>query len=196
MKNLLAFLFTVLLAINVQAQNPEDYYYQIPDYPESYTPGNVAARMMDGLGFRYYWATTGLRDEDLAYKPSEEARTSEETIDHILGLTNVVLNSVKKVPTDFTKPQEELNYDQKRAKTLQNIREASDILKSATEKDFSEFKIIFIGSRGTSEYPFWNQLNGPIADALWHVGQVVSFRRSSGNPFTSEVSVLRGRVRE
>lgn len=39
-------------------------------------------------------------------------------------------------------------------------------------------------------------LNGPIADALWHVGQVVSFRRSSGNPFNSKVSVFSGKVRE
>lgn len=47
-----------------------------------------------------------------------------------------------------------------------------------------------------SEFPFWNMLNGPIADALWHVGQVVSFRRSSGNPFNSKVSVFSGKVRE
>ena len=37
---------------------------------------------------------------------------------------------------------------------------------------------------------------GPIADALWHVGQVVTFRRSSGNPFNSKASVFTGKVRQ
>ncbi len=49
---------------------------------------------------------------------------------------------------------------------------------------------------GTVEYPFWNNINGPIADAIWHVGQVVSFRRSSGNPFPKGVSVLTGKKRD
>ena len=46
-----------------------------------------------------------------------------------------------------------------------------------------------------SEFPFWNELNGPLSDALWHTGQVVMLRRMSGNPFTSNVSVLSGKVR-
>ena len=54
------------------------------------------------------------------------------------------------------------------------------------------FKIIF----GDKAYPFWNAINGPIADALWHCGQIVSFRRSSGNPFPKGVSVFTGKVRK
>ena len=64
--------------------------------------------MVDGLGFRYYWATEGLRDEDLAYKPSEEARTTSETIDHIYGLTKVIVNSTLKKPNSRA-DQEKLN---------------------------------------------------------------------------------------
>ena len=29
---------------------------------------------------------------------------------------------------------------------------------------------------------FWHIINGPIADAFTHVGQINSFRRLSGNP--------------
>ena len=47
-----------------------------------------------------------------------------------------------------------------------------------------------------SEYPFWNQLNGPIADAIWHVGQVVSFRRTAGNSLPKGPSFLTGTVRK
>lgn len=171
-------------------------YYQIPDYPNEYTANTVAARMVDGLGFRYYWATEGLRDEDLAFKPNDEARTTEQTIDHILGLTRVIVNSVKKVPNEARDNQPELTFTQKRKETLENIKMTSDILKASKPGALEEYIIIFKNGDETTEYPFWNQLNGPIEDAVWHVGQVVSFRRSSGNPFNSKASVLRGRLRD
>ena len=44
--------------------------------------------------------------------------------------------------------------------------------------------------------PFWNQLNGPIEDAVWHSGQIVVFRRASGNPISKKISVSTGKVRE
>ena len=33
-----------------------DYYYRIPDYPDKLSSTAVLARMLDGLGFRFYWA--------------------------------------------------------------------------------------------------------------------------------------------
>lgn len=184
------------MAQNNSDQPNELPYYQIPDTPLEFTAPNVAARMVDGLGFRYYWATEGLRSEDLNFKPNDESRTTEETLDHILGLTRILINSVKKEPTDFSEEQPFLNFDEKRRKTLANIKEASDILKSSTAEDMKEYNIIFKSGDKVTEYPFWNQLNGPIADAIWHVGQVVSFRRSSGNPFNSKASVLSGKLRD
>lgn len=196
MKTFAAILFSILFTTTSKAQDSTEYYYQIPDYPNSFNAGTVAARLVDGLGFRYYWATVGLRAEDLNYRPSPEARTASETIDHIFGLTNVLVNSTKQLPNDFTKEdEEELNFEEKRARTLKNIEEASKILRESSAEDLETYKIIFITSKGKSEYPFWNQLNGPIADAIWHVGQIVSFRRASGNPFNSNVSVLRGALR-
>ena len=172
-------------------------YYQIPDYPESYTAENVAARMIDGLGFRYYWATDGLRPEDLAYKPSAEARSSEETIDHILGLSEVVVNAARRQPNKRgSEPSgDPATFAEKRKKTLENLKEASDLLKSGKVK-LEDCTLVFENGDRSSEYPFWNNINGPIADALWHTGQVVSFRRASGNPFNSKASVFIGKVRE
>lgn len=201
MKKTILFISALIISLNILAQNnpassSDLPYYQIPDYPAEYTAESVTARMVDGLGFRYYWATEGLREEDLAFKPSEGARTSEETIDHILGLTNVILNSVLKEPNISSTDQPKLSFEEKRKKTLANIKQSSDILKAAKPGDLEEFQIIFKNGDKTSEYPFWNQINGPISDALWHVGQVVTHRRSSGNPFNSKVSVLQGRVRD
>jgi hypothetical protein len=188
-----------ILPAMAQEQNQQTSdlpYYQIPEYPAEYTAYTVAARMVDGLGFRYYWATEGLRQEDLIFKPNEEARTTEETIDHILGLTKVILNSVKKVPNERSANEPKLSFEEKRRQTLLNIKMTSDILKASKEGDLEEYKIIFKNGDKTTEYPFWNQLNGPIEDAVWHVGQVVSFRRSSGNPFNSKASVLNGKLRD
>jgi hypothetical protein len=178
----IAFLFTIVLSMN--AQNNELPYYEIPEAPQEYTAGTTVARSIDGLGFRYYWATEGLTKKDLAFKPSEKARTTGETIDHILGLSQVILNAALNQPNGESQP--EMTFAEKREKTLKNLEQASGILKES--KDLSQFKMIF----GETEFPFWNVINGPISDALWHVGQVVSFRRSSENPFPKGVSVLRG----
>ena len=43
-------------------------FHTIPDYPSDFSSGNILGRMVDGLGYRYYWATHDLRDEDLTYK--------------------------------------------------------------------------------------------------------------------------------
>ena len=193
------FMLIIFISTTAKAQDVEVTdlpYYQIPDYPEKFTAGTVAARVVDGLGFRYYWATEGLRNVDLNYKPNDSARTTLETINHIYGLSNVIVNATKKTINDFTLERPQLTYEEKRQKTLENIKQASEILKNSSAEEMENYLIIFKGKNGTSEYPFWNNLNGPIGDALWHTGQVVLLRRASGNPFNSKASLLRGRLRD
>lgn len=168
-------------------------YREIPDPQENYTPGTVVSRLVDGLGFRYYWATEGLREEDLTYRPGEEARSTRETLDHIHGLTRVILNAALKKPNVPVEPADR-TFEEIRSETLGMLKQASDIFR--VTEDLSSHKVVFIRNGNRSEFPFWNQINGPISDALWHCGQVVSFRRASGNPFNSNVSVFTGRVRE
>lgn len=199
-------LFGMLLfitAIMVQAQNTttnssnlELPYATIPDYPEKYTAGTVAARTVDGLGFRFYWATDSLRPEDLAFKPNAEARTTEETINHIYQLSSMLKNAVLGKANGNDPDVVKMSFEEKRTATLINIKSTSDILLTSSADQVASYKIIFKRKDGsTSEYPFWNILNGPLADAIWHVGQIVSHRRSSGNPFNSNVSVLNGKLR-
>ncbi len=187
---LVAICVSLLLNFSAIAQE-KPYYYQIPAVPETFTAASVAARMVDGLGFRYFWATYELNEKDLAYKPSEESRTSFETLEHIDGLTKVLLNAVNKKINTAGGAKEKLSFAELRQKTLEQIKMASDVLKQPGT-DLEELKMIFERKNGNKEYPFWNLVNGPIADALWHVGQVVTFRRSSGNPLPKGVSVLEG----
>lgn len=183
----------MLSFLNMNAQEQSDEiipYSEIPDFPEYFTAGTVAARMIDGLGFRYYWATNCLRDEDLAYKPSPDGRTTAETIDHIYNLSQVILNSTLKKPNIQNTIEVELSFAEKRKLTLTNFKTAADILR--TSDDISKYKLVF----GTNEFPFWNNLNGPIEDAVWHCGQVVLLRRASGNPYNSKANVFTGKVKE
>ena len=190
-------LWLVILIMTSMQMSAQDrpYYYEIPEAPESYSATSVAARLVDGLGFRYFWATEGLTDVDLNYRPTETSRSTHETLRHIEGLTSVLLNAVNKKPNSGDGPDEGMPFADLRELTLDHIREASEILKTDAA-NLEEFPMIFQRGENSSEYPFWNLINGPIADAIWHVGQVVSFRRSSGNPLPSGVSMLRGTKRD
>jgi hypothetical protein len=186
----ICFIAAIFLCICTSAQN-RPYYYQIPDTPKVYTAATVAARLVDGLGFRYFWASEGLTEKDLAYKPSDSARTSLETLEHIKGLSDILFNAVNKKPTDFSSPAKKSSFAELREQTLKNIQGASELLKKPGV-NLEEMDMIFQRANGKSEFPFWNLINGPISDALWHVGQVVSFRRGSGNPLPEGVNVLTG----
>jgi uncharacterized damage-inducible protein DinB len=182
------------LTLAQETMNETLPYYKIPEAPTSYTPGTVVSRMIDGLGFRYYWATEGLTDKNLAYKPSEESRTIAETMDHLYSLSRTILNSAKKQPNKFTIEKEELTSNEKRKRTLENFKTASGLFRGS--ENLEEHKIVFIRNNGKAEFPFWNQINGPIEDAVWHAGQIVMMRRAAGNPFNSKVSVFTGNVRD
>lgn len=192
-KLFIPFIFLIYFYSSLTAQDKnKPFFYQIPEYPKEYTATTAVARMVDGLGFRYYWATEGLTPKDLEYKPSKDARTSMETLEHIYGLTSVLFNAVNNKPTESeSEAAVKLNFEELRKATLLNLQISSEILKG-DQADLDKFKMIFKNPTKTTEYPFWNLINGPISDALWHVGQVVSFRRGSGNPFPEGVSVLQG----
>jgi len=63
----LAVLLTVLTYSSMSAQEADAPlpYHTIPEAPENYTAGTMVSRMIDGLGFRYYWATEGLTPDNL-----------------------------------------------------------------------------------------------------------------------------------
>lgn len=170
-------------------------YYEMPEVSEKYDAPTTVARMIDGLGFRFYWATNQLSYLDLQYRPNSAARSSEETIDHIMNLVWVIKNAVNnRANVDAMAPALQLPFYEKRKAILNGLKETSDKLKSG-KVNLDKLQIIFVDANGSKvSYSFWYVINGPLSDALWHVGQIVSFRRSSGNPFNGEVNVLEGRL--
>jgi hypothetical protein len=181
------------LILTAKAQQTGLPYFEIPKEPDHYSAGAVTSRMIDGLGFRYYWATDSLRQADLDFKPGADARTTFETLIHIYQLSIIIVNSTTATVNQLPDTKN-MSFDDVRKNTLENFYRASQNVRNSKDVDFNKFKAVFKRNEGTREFPFWNMLNGPIADALWHVGQVVSFRRSSGNPLSDKPSVFTGTV--
>jgi len=171
------------------------FYDSLPAYPEEYSAGAVAARLVDGLGFRYRWATDDLREEDLAYRPDPSARTSRETLEHIYWLSETIINAVTHKPNHRPTSELTFSWEEIRYRTLENFSRAGVILNNSTDRDIANYDLVFQRGENSNAFPFWHHLNGPIADALWHTGQIVSYRRSSGNPFDNRANVFMGTVR-
>jgi len=187
------FLFALL---SISFMNGQELpYHQIPEYPEEYSSGNVLARMVDGLGYRYHWASKDLGESDLKYKPSDDGRTILETLQHIHVLSMAILNAPKNEPN--IRPIEDVTiypYPKLRKMTLENLKKASDLLLGRTSEDIEKFKVIFKRGERQYDFPFWNVINGQISDAIYHTGQIVMMRRASGNPIHPKVDVFMGKT--
>ncbi len=170
-------------------------YRSLPDAPEKYTNGAVASRFIDGLGYRFYWATEGLTDKDLDYKPSEDSRSNRETIDHIYGLSKSILNAPQAKP-NIRSAGDSISWSDKRNLILNNLEKASKMLRATDGDEMDDYRVIFQRGDSQSEFPFWNLINGQISDAIYHVGQIVAFRRASGNPLHPGVNVFLGVTKE
>jgi hypothetical protein len=169
---------------------------EIPVAPETAISGNIIARMVQGLGYRYFWASKDLRPEDLSYRPSKEASSTFETLEHINGLAQIVRNSATSSPSIRPVNNPPKDYIVLREKTLEYLEQANTLFLDKTEEEVAQMQVIF--QRGTEQYNYsiWNMLNGPLADAIYHTGQVVSFRRTTGNPIQKGVNVFIGKTKE
>lgn len=185
------FLVFYLISTSLMSQDKLPFK-TIPGAPDNITTGTSLARMTQGIGFRYYWATEGLSAEDLKYRPSEEAQSMLETIKHIYGLSNMIFNAASgkeniRPLTDI--PQ---NYANLRKATLSFLEDASLLFLNASKEELTLMKVKFNRDGNRSSYPIWNLINGPLSDVLYHTGQIVSFRRTSGNPIAKGVNVFMG----
>lgn len=183
-------LFVFTFSLQTMAQ---DYpFSSIPQAPKNFSASNSICRMIQGLGFRYHWATEGLRAEDLEYRPSDEAQSTLGTIQHIYSLSITILNAAKNKVSKGPRPIPPDRLDELRTATLDYLQESAELFLNFNEDELYELNIIFERGGKQSKFPIWNLINGPISDALYHTGQVVSFRRTSGNPISKGVNVFLG----
>jgi hypothetical protein len=164
----------------------------VPPPPEKYTVSTVLGRYLDGLGFRYYWATEGLTERDLEYRPGDSGRGMLETLGHIYNIVTMVRYAFTGEVFEIPEKEPGLELAELRRATLECINEVSGRFKTCSEQDLEGCLARFqIGGKQHS-FPFWNTINGTMSDALYHVGQVVAFRRAAGNPIDPTVNVFLG----
>ena len=190
----LLFFFFLFFNFSLMAQD-QFPLEAIPAAPESTTSGNVLARMTQGLGYRYHWATKDLREEDLNYRPSPEASSTYETLEHLYGLAEMIRNAAQSTPSERPLAQMPEDYSALRAATLALLEEASNSFLNKDAAAIEALQLIIQRGGKTYSFPIWNLMNGPLSDALYHTGQVVSFRRTTGNPIHPGVNVFMGKTK-
>jgi len=172
-------------------------YTTLPAVPESVTATSVLCRLVDGLSFRYRWATEGLEDADLAYRPSDDGMSLGEVMAHIHVLGSWVAASLgaagrPKGPTYGEVMEGEpapSEHDALRRETLAVFARVRGHLEALGEEGLAT--VTLTGSLKAEPEPFWCMINGPLADALTHVGQVAVWRRALGKP-APRADVFRG----
>ncbi len=149
--------------------NRKPNYDSVDQYPATYSGSSVVVRLLDGLGYRFQYATEALTMENYAFRPCEGALSIEETVQHIWWLVNWVSKHV--MGKEDPAPETATEYRQKTLDLICGLQSHFENL------DDSQLETNTIG-----KFPFWHIINGPLADALTHVGQINTIRRLAGNP--------------
>ena len=155
-----------------------DLFYEIPDYPENVSGTSVLVRLIDGLGFRFRWSTEGMDEDDYRFRPSPDCMSIEELVRHVWRLVHWVCQSMQ-----INKFGKQNDISLVRKSVLEMTHALREALLSTSDEELAAIQI--------REKPFWYIINGPVADALTHVGQINSFRRLAGNP-TPKANVFVG----
>ena len=118
-----------------------------------------------------------------------------ETLEHIYGLAETINNtSLKKVNYRPYRNTPE-NFKSIRRETLNHLQLAANRFSDLSFDEISDNEIIFETNDIKTVFPLWNLINGQISDAIYHTGQIVSFRRTTGNPMKKGVNVFIGKTK-
>lgn len=163
-------------------------YSELPPAPAELRGATALVRLVDGLGFRYRWATEGLGDEHLAFRSAPGAMTLGEVLEHMLGLVEWVERTLADDPGRPREPRPG-ELEGLRRRTLETLLALRALLLETSDERLATVAIT--GSRARGPEPFWSVINGPLADFLTHVGQVTTWRRQAGAPAPA-ADVFRG----
>ena len=114
----------ILLLISIQSFSQEkNYFFDIKDSEDNYSENAVISRFLHAVGFRYYWATEGLNENDLKYKPSDTGISTRATLEHIYTLSIIINSGMKDIKVERLESYPELSFKDLRENTWSNIFE-------------------------------------------------------------------------
>jgi hypothetical protein len=149
-------------------------FSRIPEPPEQVRGATVLGRLVEGLAFRYRWATESLPDGIADHRPGPQSMTLLELLQHIERLVAWVDRHLGGVP----EPAPEAHLAELRRVTLGRLASLAGRLRTMPDTTLAASRL----EHREGAEPFWSMINGPLADALTHVGQVNAWRRLAGAP--------------
>lgn len=138
---------------------------------------SILARLVDTIKVRYQIATEGLTDSNKTYRATPESMSMLELQKHILLLLKWVSVSVE-APKE--KKHKAENFEDFKSDIIAYCDILRDHLLTLNDDQLSKLTIYL--KREDTHYPIWFIVNGPLSDAIHHIGQMVSWRRIDGNP--------------
>ncbi len=147
----------------------KEHFRSVEEYPESENANGVVMRLIDGLGYRFYWATEGLAEADYAFSPGKKCMSIGEVVGHVWGLANWIHGNL--LGAELERPDA---LEAQRDAVFEILGAIRSFVEGLTEEEMFRLEI--------RKSPFWHLINGPLSDALTHTGQIAAFRRLNGNP--------------
>lgn len=149
-------------------------FERLPAPPTAIDAPGVLTRLVDGLGFRYRWATEGLVDDDADWRATDGSMSLGEVVEHVLKLVAWTRACLGGAPRDG---EPAAGLAAQRRATLAELVALRAHVAAMTPDDLAAVRIA-----RKDDAPFWFLVNGPLADALTHVGQIAAWRRQAGSP--------------
>jgi hypothetical protein len=146
------------------------HFRSVTSYPQQENANGILMRLIDGLGFRFYWATEGLTEDDYSFSPGGGCQTIGELIGHVWGLVNWMHLNVLGEGISDQRPED---LAERREQVFQGLYDIRSHVEAIGQEELFALQI--------EGRPLWHMINGPLSDALTHTGQINSFRRLNGN---------------
>ncbi len=162
-------------------------YKPMSDLPSTINASSILKRLVQSLIFRFAHAVDGLNENDFLFRPTEESMSMHELLNHLYSLMRWSAASF-----DLKFDSVDRSDAKELIKGFMTISESLEHhLDKINDEDLKEVKIYL--KREDKHYPFWFLINGPLADALTHIGQILTWRRTNGNP-CKKVSPFTGKA--
>ena len=166
---------------------------EIKAYPKQLTTGTVLTRLLDGLSFRYYWATEGLTAHDAAFDPGNESRTLYQTLNHLYNMIDFAGYILEGKVYPFPEKEHGFSLESLREKTLQRIDDLKDLFVKIDNDALAQKSVKVEVAGDPHQFSIWHLFNGPLVDCMFHLGQVTALRRMAGNPIFPGVQPFLGK---
>ena len=152
-------------------------YTTLPPTPSKISAGAILARLVDATGFRLQMATNGLTENEINFRPVEGSMDMMELMKHIYGVLSWAYGSVNK---NAVRHSDLTTFEDYRNATLEVCNDFKNRLLEMSDEEVENVSVYL--KRNDTTYSIYYLINGPISDALTHVGQIASWRRIAGNP--------------